>query len=226
VKGAFARAVAATTAATSGRLVARRIPTAMPLLRTEVPDPFESFRLGATQLRTRLAALPRATLLQIIATHDLNPAGKSLAWLTNAQLVTFIVTAVDAQIRMGKTADLIRPAMTKMSQRPRSPGITTSPGPCDRQFPWVRRLGLSYEAAGRGANDAVMQPLTPIEEASWPVAWQTCCAPVSPVSASRYPHTKRASNSPFTLRVMERSPYSIEQRSGAIFMIEFPILIA
>jgi len=102
VKGAFARAVAATTAATSGRLVARRIPTATPLLRTEVPDPFESFRLGAMQLRTRLAALPRATLLQIIATHGLNPAGKSLAWLTNAQLVTFIVTAVDAQIRMAK----------------------------------------------------------------------------------------------------------------------------
>lgn len=102
VQGAFARAVAATTAAISARLVARRSPTPALVAPTEVPDPFEWFRAGATNLRVRLAALTRPRLLEIIATHDLNPAGKSLAWLSDAQLVTFIVTAVEAQIRMGK----------------------------------------------------------------------------------------------------------------------------
>jgi hypothetical protein len=53
-------------------------------------------------MATRLGALPRATLLNIIAASDLNPAGESLASLNDRQLVTFIVTAADAQLRIGR----------------------------------------------------------------------------------------------------------------------------
>ena len=60
-------------------------------------DPFELLPSGKGAMRARLRALTRAELLAIIRTHGLNPAGKSLARLSDAQLVTFIVTAVEVQ---------------------------------------------------------------------------------------------------------------------------------
>jgi hypothetical protein len=63
-----------------------------------VLDPFEIGRRSLDILRQELMALNRARLTNIIATYDLNPAGTAIGWLTDAQLVTFIVTAVDAQL--------------------------------------------------------------------------------------------------------------------------------
>jgi len=60
-------------------------------------DPFEVLPLGTHELRARLAVLERGELLAMIEQYGLNPAGKSLARLTNSQLVTFIVTAVEVQ---------------------------------------------------------------------------------------------------------------------------------
>jgi hypothetical protein len=68
----------------------------------DVPDPFQLLRDRPETMTTRLGALPRATLLNIIAASDLNPAGESLASLNDRQLVTFIVTAADAQLRIGR----------------------------------------------------------------------------------------------------------------------------
>jgi hypothetical protein len=100
VQGAFVRAVAATT---GSRLVAR--PADLPITAaaaTELPDPFELFALGKAEMRLRLLTLPRPTLLAIISAFNLNPAGKSLSWLTQSQLVIFIVTAVEVQSAKGR----------------------------------------------------------------------------------------------------------------------------
>ena len=103
VQGAFPRAVAATGDATRVRVVARRaMPSAAAAATIDVPDPFQLLRDRPETMATRLDALPRATLLNIIAASDLNPAGESLASLNDRQLVTFIVTAADAQLRIGR----------------------------------------------------------------------------------------------------------------------------
>ena len=60
---------------------------------------------GKTGLRARLVALPRATLLAIIGAFGLNPARKSLAWLSQPQLITFIATATEVQVTSGTRAD-------------------------------------------------------------------------------------------------------------------------
>ena len=107
VSGAFARARTATSA-TLPRVTARRTiaevaaDTAITAVRGELPDPFALYAHGVTTMRAGLAVLPRRTLLDIIATFNLNPARKSLAWLTQAQLITFIVTAVEVQVASGK----------------------------------------------------------------------------------------------------------------------------
>jgi hypothetical protein len=49
-------------------------------------------------LRGRLRLLARSELLAMIEHYGLNRAGKSLARLTESQLVTFIVTAVEVQL--------------------------------------------------------------------------------------------------------------------------------
>jgi len=105
VQGAFERAVMA-SAGIPSRLLARRVPVEavepVPVGYADVPDPFALFAGGAAHLRAALLPLSRATLLATIDAHGLNPAKKSLAWLTQRQLVTFIVTAVDVQVRSGK----------------------------------------------------------------------------------------------------------------------------
>ena len=68
----------------------------------ELPDPFDLYASGVTSMRVRLATLPRSMLLDTIDAFGLNPAGKSLAWLSDGQLVTFIVTAVEVQSRSGQ----------------------------------------------------------------------------------------------------------------------------
>ena len=69
---------------------------------TAAIDPFEVFRLGKDVLRVELRPLTRAELLTIIQRHDLNPAGLSLSRLSTSQLITFIVTATEAQIAQGR----------------------------------------------------------------------------------------------------------------------------
>lgn len=99
VQGAFRRAVAAS----GSRLVARELPfEAVPLNDVDVPDPFRLFDNGPEVMRSRLNALSRPVLQNIIDTFGLNPAAKNLAWLSERQLVTFIVTAVEAQTAMGR----------------------------------------------------------------------------------------------------------------------------
>ena len=103
VQGAFARAVTATAAATNTRTVATRIDeAAVTAAMVDLPDPFQLFTQGREVMRKRLSAWPRTTLLNIIAASNLNPAQKSLAWLSDRQLVTFIVTAVEAQLSAGR----------------------------------------------------------------------------------------------------------------------------
>jgi hypothetical protein len=46
--------------------------------------------------RRELLLFKPATLRSLILTHELNPAGPDLATFTNTQLVTFIVTAIEA----------------------------------------------------------------------------------------------------------------------------------
>jgi hypothetical protein len=63
-----------------------------------VLDPFEIGRRSLDILDQELRALNRPRLLNIIAAYDLNPANEDLAWMTDAQLVRFIVVAVEAQL--------------------------------------------------------------------------------------------------------------------------------
>ena len=100
VQGAFQRAVAATPDLLGSRVMARRaVMAAVESATTDLPNPFELIQLGTDRMRARLNALPRVTLLSIIAASGLNPAGKSLTWLSDRQLVTFIVTATEVQTR-------------------------------------------------------------------------------------------------------------------------------
>ena len=65
-------------------------------------DPFEVLPLGKADLGARLRPLTRPELLAMIQKYDLNPAGKSLTRLSDSQLVTFIVTAVEVQALQGR----------------------------------------------------------------------------------------------------------------------------
>ena len=65
-------------------------------------DPFEVLLLGDAALRARLRVLTRPELVAIVQNYDLNPAGKSLTRLSDSQLVTFIVTAVEVQALQGR----------------------------------------------------------------------------------------------------------------------------
>ena len=63
-----------------------------------VLDPFEVGRRNLDILRQELHALDRPRLLNIIAAFDLNPASKDVMALSDEQLVTFIVVAVETQM--------------------------------------------------------------------------------------------------------------------------------
>jgi len=66
-----------------------------------VLDPFDIGSRSLDILRQQLGALNRPRLQNIIAAFGLNPAGESLDWMTDAQLVTFIVTATEVQLHKG-----------------------------------------------------------------------------------------------------------------------------
>jgi len=67
--------------------------------RDAVLDPFEVARKSGLELLTQeLGALNRPRLLNIITAYDLNPSGEDIAWMTDPQLVRFIVVAVEAQL--------------------------------------------------------------------------------------------------------------------------------
>ena len=61
-------------------------------------DPFEVGGRNPDILRQELHALDRPRLLNIIAAFGLNPAGKNVAALSDEQLITFIMVAVEAQL--------------------------------------------------------------------------------------------------------------------------------
>ena len=66
-----------------------------------VLDPLDVGGRSLDILRQQLTALNRPRLLNIIAAFDLNPAGEDLSWMSDGQLVTFIVTATEAQLSRG-----------------------------------------------------------------------------------------------------------------------------
>ena len=109
VQGGFSRAVSATADLLPGlrqriSVAEAAAEAALDAVRADVPDPFELYERGRPAMRLRLSTLPRATLSQIISEFGLNPAGKSLSWLSRHQLVTFIITAVDVQTAMLRRA--------------------------------------------------------------------------------------------------------------------------
>jgi hypothetical protein len=98
LKGAFGRAMTVN----EGRRRVRDYPTTT-VTEDVVPfDPFDVWSLGTSALRVRLRALTRPELIAMIQNYDLNPGAKSLTRLSDAQLVTFIVTAVEVQVLQGK----------------------------------------------------------------------------------------------------------------------------
>jgi hypothetical protein len=66
-----------------------------------VLDPFEIGARNLDILAQELTALGRARLLNIIAAFDLNPSARDVTPMTDAQLVAFIVAAVET--RLGRT---------------------------------------------------------------------------------------------------------------------------
>jgi hypothetical protein len=67
--------------------------------RDAVLDPFEVARQsGLEVLEQELHALNRPRLGDIIAHYELNPGGEGIDWMTEAQLVRFVVVAVEAQL--------------------------------------------------------------------------------------------------------------------------------
>jgi len=77
-------------------------PVREPVPRASGPEPvMDPFEIGARNLdvlRQELTALNRPRLLNIIEAYDLNPAREDVSWMTDAQLVHFIVVAVDIQL--------------------------------------------------------------------------------------------------------------------------------
>jgi hypothetical protein len=85
--------VSAAPASRSVRVERAAYPGPEPVL-----DPFEIGARNLDVLRQELTALNRPRLLNIIEAYDLNPAREDIDWMTNPQLVHFIVVAVDTQL--------------------------------------------------------------------------------------------------------------------------------
>jgi len=63
-----------------------------------VLDPFDIGERNLDILDQELRALNRPRLQNIITAYDLNPGGEDVSWMTDAQLVRFIVVAVETQL--------------------------------------------------------------------------------------------------------------------------------
>ena len=76
------------------------VPVPARVLRREaILDPFEvAGQSGIDVLDQELRALNRPRLLNIISEFDLNPGGEDIEWMSEAQLVRFIVVAVETQL--------------------------------------------------------------------------------------------------------------------------------
>jgi hypothetical protein len=98
VEAAFSRAAPAAKAPLATRVVARALAPEIAATAPTDIDPFALMTDGKSVLRAALRPLSRAQLMAVISSYGLNPPGKSLAWLTHALLVTFIATAVEAQL--------------------------------------------------------------------------------------------------------------------------------
>lgn len=85
---------------TAPRPRAHVVPAVMPPGPEAVLDPFEIGARSLDVLKQELGALNRPRLLNIIAAYALNPGGTDLSWMTDHQLVQFIVTAVEAQLAL------------------------------------------------------------------------------------------------------------------------------
>lgn len=70
----------------------------MPPAPEPVLDPFEIGSRNLDILRQELHALNRPRLLNIIAAYNLNPRGEDISWMSDLQLIHFIVVAVEAQL--------------------------------------------------------------------------------------------------------------------------------
>ncbi len=70
----------------------------MPIGPEPVLDPFEIGARNLDVLRQELGALNRPRLLNIITAYELNPAGEDVSWMSDRQLIQFIITAVDTQM--------------------------------------------------------------------------------------------------------------------------------
>ena len=65
-----------------------------------VLDPFEIGVRSLDVLHQELGALNRPRLLNIISAFILNPGNQDLSWMSDRQLMQFIVTAVEAQLAL------------------------------------------------------------------------------------------------------------------------------
>ena len=63
-----------------------------------VLDPFSIGERSLDVLHQELGALNRPRLLNIITAYALNPGGEDVSWMTDRQLMQFIVTAVETQM--------------------------------------------------------------------------------------------------------------------------------
>jgi hypothetical protein len=72
--------------------------SAPPPTAAAVLDPFEIGAKNLDILEQQLRALNRPRLLNIIAAYELNPGGQDVAQMSAAELVRFIVRAVDVQL--------------------------------------------------------------------------------------------------------------------------------
>ncbi len=82
----------------------RVVSRVMPRGPEPVLDPFEIGARSLDVLHQELGALNRPRLLNIITAYELNAAGKDLSWMSDRQLVQFIVTSVEAQFTLRAVA--------------------------------------------------------------------------------------------------------------------------
>lgn len=76
------------------------VPRPMPPGPEPVLDPFEIGARSLDVLHQELGALNRPRLVNIIAAFDLNPGGEDVSWMSDRQLMQFIVTSVEAQLAL------------------------------------------------------------------------------------------------------------------------------
>lgn len=76
------------------QVVARGVPAGP----EPVLDPFAIGSRSLDVLHQELGALNRPRLLNIITAYALNPGGEDLSWMSDRQLMQFIVTAVETQL--------------------------------------------------------------------------------------------------------------------------------